>query len=115
MPVLGRDPYGRAAAEEAVMVQQSPTPASASGPESAPGRSRLSGGLVASLVSVGLLVVLMAQNTQDVTLHVFFWDVSWPLWLYTPVVAVLGALVWIGLGVLRRHRRRVARRSARNE
>jgi hypothetical protein len=29
-------------------------------------------------------------------------------------VAVLGSIVWIGLGVLRRHRRRVARRDARD-
>jgi hypothetical protein len=31
------------------------------------------------------------------------------------VTATLGAIVWIGLGVLRRHRRRVARRAARND
>jgi uncharacterized integral membrane protein len=97
------------------MVQQSPTSASAPGPEAASARSGLSVGLVASLVGVGLIVVLMVQNTQDVTLHLLFWDVTWPLWLYTPVVAVLGALVWIGLGVLRRHRRRVARRADRRD
>ena len=38
-----------------------------------------------------------------------------PLWLYTAVVASLGAVVWIGLGVLRRHRRRVARREDRRD
>jgi uncharacterized integral membrane protein len=115
MPVRVRAPYGREAAEEAFMVQQSPTPASAPGPETSASTSRLSAGLVATLVGIGLIVVLMVQNTQDVTLHLLFWDVTWPLWLYTPVVAVLGALVWIGLGVLRRHRRRVARRADRRD
>ena len=56
----------------------------------------------------------MVQNTQSVTLRFLFWSFSWPMWLYTPVVAVLGALVWIGFGVLRRHRRRVARRADRD-
>jgi hypothetical protein len=35
------------------------------------------------------------------------------MWLYTIVVAVFGAVTWLGLGVLRRHRRRIARRDAR--
>ena len=97
------------------MVQQSPTPGSAPAPVAAPGRSRINGGLIASLVGVALLVDFMVQNTQDVTLQFLFWSFTWPLWLFTPVVAVLGAVVWIGLGVLRRHRRRVARRAARDD
>ena len=35
---------------------------------------------------------------------------TWPVWLYTIVTALLGALVWFGLGVIRRHRRRVQSR-----
>jgi uncharacterized integral membrane protein len=97
------------------MVQQSPTPASSTAPAAAPSRSRISGGLIGSLVGLALLIDFMVQNTQDVTLQFLFWSFSWPLWLFTPVVAVLGALVWIGFGVLRRHRRRVARRAARDD
>jgi uncharacterized integral membrane protein len=97
------------------MVQQSPTPASTPAPAAAPHRSRISGGLIISLVGLALLVDFMVQNTQDVTLQFLFWSFTWPLWLFTPVVAVLGALVWIGFGVLRRHRRRVARRAARDD
>jgi len=37
-------------------------------------------------------------------------DFTWPLWLYTIVVALFGALVWFGLGVMRRHQRRKERR-----
>jgi len=74
---------------------------------------RLSGGVVATLVGVGLLLVFMIQNTAPVTLRFLFWSWSWPLWLFTLVTALLGALVWFGLGVLRRHRRRVARREGR--
>ena len=75
----------------------------------------LSGGAIASLSGVGLLVVFMAQNTQDVTLEFLFWDFTWPLWLLTLVSALIGALVWFGLGVLRRHRRRVERRADRRD
>ncbi|MCE3554713.1 LapA family protein [Pseudonocardia sp. RS11V-5] len=77
------------------------------------GGRRLSGGVIATLVGVGLLLVFMIQNTAPVTLHFLVWSWSWPLWLFTLVTALLGALVWFGLGVLRRHRRRVARRAER--
>jgi uncharacterized integral membrane protein len=97
------------------MVQQSPNPPGTPAPAAAPSRSRISGGLIGSLVGVALLVDFMVQNTQDVTLQFLFWSFSWPMWLYTPVVAVLGALIWIGFGVLRRHRRRVARRADRDD
>lgn len=77
------------------------------------GAGRLSGGVIATLVGVGLLLVFMIQNTAPVTLRFLFWSWSWPLWLFTLVTALLGALVWFGLGVLRRHRRRVDRRAGR--
>jgi uncharacterized integral membrane protein len=96
------------------MVQQSP-PASTSGPGTASGGVRLSGGVIATLAGSGLLIVFMLQNTQDVTLQFLFWGFTWPLWLFTLVDATLGAILWIGLGVLRRHRRRVARRAARQD
>jgi uncharacterized integral membrane protein len=97
------------------MVQQSPGPASTADPAGASPRARLSGGLVATLAGGGLLIAFIAQNSQDVTLQFLFWSFTWPLWLFTVVVAVLGAVLWIGLGVLRRHRRRVARRAQRDD
>ena len=51
----------------------------------------------------------MIQNTEDVRLDFLFWSFTWPLWLYTFVIALVGALVWVGLGVIRRHRRCVKR------
>ena len=74
---------------------------------------RLGAGAVASLSGVGVLVVFVVQNTQDIRFHFLFLTFTWPLWFYTIVVAVFGALVWFGLGVLRRHRRRKARREER--
>ena len=74
---------------------------------------RLGGGAIATLVGVGLLIVFMVQNTEDVELEFLFWDFTWPLWLLTIVSALLGALVWFGLGVIRRHRRRQERREER--
>ena len=75
--------------------------------------ARLGGGAIASLAGVGALVIFMVQNTEDVTIKFLVWDFTWPVWLLILVSAVIGALVWFGLGVLRRHRRRVARREAR--
>jgi uncharacterized integral membrane protein len=91
------------------VVQQSPTPTG-----TASNGARLSGGALAALSGGGLLVVFMAQNTQDVTLQFLFWSFTWPLWLLILVTAALGAVLWLGLGVLRRHRRRVSRRAARD-
>jgi uncharacterized integral membrane protein len=64
---------------------------------------------------VAVLLIFIIQNTQDVKFHFLFLHFTWPLWLYTIVVALFGALVWFGLGVMRRHRRRKARREARRD
>ena len=74
---------------------------------------RLGGGAIASLTGLGVLIIFVFQNTADVRFHFLWLDFTWPLWLYTIVVAVFGALVWFGLGVMRRHRRRKARRAER--
>ena len=97
------------------MTQQVPTPVSTSGTGDVHGKAGLSGGLIATLAGGGLLVLFMVQNTEPVTLKFLVWSFTWPLWLFTIVVAVLGSIVWIGLGVLRRHRRRVARRADRRD
>jgi uncharacterized integral membrane protein len=77
------------------------------------GDRRLGGGAIASLTGVGVLLIFVLQNTDDVRFHFLFLDFTWPIWLYTIVVALFGALVWFGLGVIRRHRRRKARRAER--
>jgi uncharacterized integral membrane protein len=74
---------------------------------------RLTGGAIASLFGVGLLVIFMIQNTDDAKLEFLFWSFTWPLWLLCLVMALAGAIAWFGLGVLRRHRRRQERRAAR--
>jgi uncharacterized integral membrane protein len=98
------------------MVQQSPD-AGAAARTGAPsgGAASISGGVIATLAGGGLLVVFMVQNTDDVTLKFLFWSITVPLWLFTLVVAILGSLLWIGFGILRRHRRRKARRDARGD
>jgi uncharacterized integral membrane protein len=77
--------------------------------------ARLGGGAIASIGGMALLVVFVVQNTDDVKLDFLFWSFTWPVWLLVIVSAVLGALVWLGLGVLRRHRRRHERREARRD
>jgi uncharacterized integral membrane protein len=74
---------------------------------------KLGGGAIASLTGIGVLFIFIVQNTEDVNFHFLFLDFTWPLWLYTIVVALFGALVWFGLGVMRRHRRRKERRDDR--
>ena len=74
---------------------------------------RIGAGAIASIGGVGLLLAFVLQNTQDVSIDFLFWTFTWPLWLLTIVSALLGAIVWFGLGVLRRHRRRVERRRDR--
>lgn len=76
-------------------------------------RQRLSAWSVSSLAGVAVLLIFVFQNTQRVTFHFLVASFSWPLWLYTIVVAAVGAVVWIGLGVRRRHRRRKDRRAER--
>jgi uncharacterized integral membrane protein len=73
----------------------------------------VSGGVIASLTGVGVLVIFIVQNTEDVRFDFLFLHFTWPLWLYTIVIAVFGALAWFGFGVMRRHRRRQERRSDR--
>jgi uncharacterized integral membrane protein len=93
------------------MVEQIPTDSDAADG----GARRLGGGAIASLTGVGLLLIFIVQNTQDVTLDFLFWTFEWPLWLLTIVSALLGALVWFGLGVMRRHQRRKERRHDRRD
>ena len=74
---------------------------------------RLGGGAIASLVGVGALLVFMLQNREKVTLNFLTFDFTWSVWVLTLVSALLGALVWFGLGVMRRHNRRKERRADR--
>ena len=83
-----------------------PAPAQAS-------RGKLGGGAIATFGGVAALAIFMLQNTDDVTIEFLFWDFKWPVWLLTLLSALVGALVWFGLGVLRRHRRRKERREDR--
>lgn len=76
---------------------------------------RLGAGAIASLSGVAVLAIFMIQNTEDVLVEFLVWDMTWPVWLLTLVAAVFGALVWFGLGVLRRHQRRKERRAGRRD
>lgn len=75
----------------------------------------LGAGAVATLGGLGILVLFMFQNTEDATVDFLVWDFTWPVWLVVLASAVLGAFVWLGLGILRRHRRRKERRQDRRD
>ena len=70
----------------------------------------MSGGAIASLTGVGVIVIFILQNTESIEFKFLWLSFTWPLWLFTIVVAAFGALIWFGVGVMRRHRRRKARR-----
>ena len=74
---------------------------------------RLGGGAIATLTGLTVLIIFVIQNREDVRFHFLTVSFVWPLWLYTIVMAAFGALVWFGLGVMRRHRRRKGRRENR--
>lgn len=74
---------------------------------------RLSGGMIASLVGLAVLLVFIIENRMRIKIRFLFWHFIWPLWVYTIVIAAFGALAWFGLGVVRRHRRRKERRESR--
>jgi uncharacterized integral membrane protein len=76
-------------------------------------RGRLGGGAIASLTGLAVLLIFIIQNRVRIKIDFLFWSFIWPLWLYTVVIALFGALVWFGLGVIRRHRRRKERRENR--
>jgi len=78
-------------------------------------RRRLGGGAIASLAGIGVLGIFMLQNTQDATVEFLGWEFTWPVWLLVLVSATIGAFIWFGLGVLRRHRRRKERRQDRRD
>jgi uncharacterized integral membrane protein len=76
---------------------------------------RLGGGAIASIAGLGALGVFMIQNTDDVTVKFLFWEFTWPVWVLILVSALIGAIIWLGMGVLRRHRRRKERRADRRD
>jgi uncharacterized integral membrane protein len=74
---------------------------------------RVSAGAIISLSGFAVLLIFIIQNREPVQFQFLFLHFTWPMWLYTIVTALFGAIVWIGLGVIRRHRRRVERRHNR--
>jgi uncharacterized integral membrane protein len=82
-------------------------------PKPAPADKSLSAGTIVSFVGAGGLLVFMLQNRQDVRVHFLLWHATLPLWFIILGSALVGAVIWLGFGVFRRHRRRVARRGER--
>jgi uncharacterized integral membrane protein len=74
---------------------------------------RLGGGAIATIVGVVALLVFMLQNRDETKINFLMVELTWPLWLVMLVSALLGALIWFGLGVMRRRARRKGRRADR--
>ena len=59
--------------------------------------------------------MFMAQNTDDVTVQFLGWKFTWPVWLLVLISRADRRVVWFGVGVVRRHRRRKDRRDDRRD
>jgi uncharacterized integral membrane protein len=68
-------------------------------------RGRVGAGAILSIIGIAALVIFMIQNTKDVRVHFLFWHFTWSLWVLILVTALIGALAWFGMGVVRRYRR----------
>jgi uncharacterized integral membrane protein len=111
-----RDPYADGVIEVDSIIEEAHVSMRQRAPEGDGGtKGGVGGGVIALLAGLGLLGVFMAQNTDDVSVSFLAWDFTWPVWLLTFAAAVLGALIWFGAGVLRRHRRRKERRANRRD
>src|SRR5215469_7744214 len=78
-------------------------------------RNRPRGGMIASIAGLAVLVIFAIQNRMRIRIHFLFWSFIWSLWVYTIVIAVFWALVWVGWGVMRSARRRKNRRESRRD
>jgi uncharacterized integral membrane protein len=67
---------------------------------------------IVGVITVALLAFVI-QNRGPVKLTWLFWSFSWPLWLLLVVTIGLSLVAGQILLMLRRHRRRVARRAVR--
>ena len=95
------------------MTQTTPRSEIAAPQDSQAHTTRVGVGAILSLVGVAALLVFVLQNTKSIDVDFLFWTLTWPLWFLIVVSAVLGAMAWFGMGVVRRHRRRALRRESR--
>ncbi|HEX6933579.1 MAG TPA: lipopolysaccharide assembly protein LapA domain-containing protein [Streptosporangiaceae bacterium] len=72
---------------------------------------RVTGRAIVALIGIALLIVVIIQNTKRIPIDFLLWTFVWPIWAFAIVMAVIGALTWFGLGMMRRRRRRKERRS----
>lgn len=76
---------------------------------------QLSGGMITALVGLAVLLIFIIENRMRIKIRFLVWHFTWPLWVYTIVIALFGALAWFGMGVVRRHQRRKERREGRRD
>ena len=54
------------------------------------------GKVIVLLIAVGLLILFVLQNTEEIRIDLLFWHGRWPAWIVILLVALLGLVVgWI--------------------
>jgi uncharacterized integral membrane protein len=74
------------------------------------GRSWLSGRLIIVAIIVAAVLLVVFQNTGDVTVNFLTFDFTMPIWLLLVIFLVLGVILGQIFEFFRRRRRRKARR-----
>ena len=78
------------------------------------GGAAIGAGAIASGSGIAALLAFIVQTPMTCRCSFLVWTFTWPIWCLIVVSAALGAGIWLGLGVLRRRRRRKDRRDARS-
>jgi uncharacterized integral membrane protein len=65
------------------------------------------GKLIVLLLALGLLILFVLQNTDEIRIDFLFWHGRWPAWIVILLVALLGLVVgWIAATVRGRRLRK---------
>jgi uncharacterized integral membrane protein len=56
---------------------------------------------IIALILIALVVILLIQNRQDVTLEIYFWKISMPQIIFMPLLLLIGFFAGYGVAWLR--------------
>jgi uncharacterized integral membrane protein len=56
-------------------------------------RARLTPRVVIAIIIAVVAIILIAQNTHDTQLHLFFWHINRPMWLMLLILLAAGFIV----------------------
>jgi uncharacterized integral membrane protein len=70
--------------------------------------------VIVLFIALGLLILFVLQNTEQVRIDFLFWHGRWPAWIVILLVALLGLVVGWAAATVRGRRLRTRDRDARD-